>query len=298
MNELISIVRSVCGVSFKFNSKFSCFCQKNLAKEFYHFSDLFNATESFSNPQESIQQDSMNIETTPQQPNLAPQEAISINHDAVKNSLTNESSSVKGREYTINLTLPSIDSHDDVEAFIKNIINKNRKVFDDLYNETRTLTTTPLDLRNYSDDQKKDLLKKNSIIIMRFHGNDREAILVKTNPTKAVVYMNDQLYCISYKSIVEYKGQSAVKNPLETIRERLEVGKSYHTRDGPVLVKKLNPDNASAIRKEDGKMYSYPYDFFDKDPSPINDDNIHDYDSSVVANSMIDIRDDDHEIDF
>ena len=65
-----------------------------------------------------------------------------------------------------------------------------------------------------------------------------------------------------------------------------------------MLVKKLNPDNASAIRKEDGKMYSYPYDFFDKDPSPINDDNIHDYDSSVVANSMIDIRDDDHEIDF
>ena len=80
-----------------------------------------------------------------------------------------------------------------------------------LYNETRTLTTTPLDLRNYSDDQKKDLLKKNSIIIMRFHGNDREAILVKTNPTKAVVYMNDQLYCISYKSIVEYKGQKCCK---------------------------------------------------------------------------------------
>ena len=86
LNELISIVRSVCGVSFKFNSKFSCFCQKNLAKEFYHFS-IFQC--DVSNPQvESIQQDSMNIETTPQQPNLAPQEAISINHDAVKN--TNE----------------------------------------------------------------------------------------------------------------------------------------------------------------------------------------------------------------
>ena len=84
-------------------------------------------------------------------------------------------------------------------------------------------------------------------------------------------------------------------NPLDAIKNKLEIGKYYNTQnDGNVLIKKKNADSVSVIRKDDRRSYSFPYHLFFRDPVALESENPSDYMVSVNSSS---VHDDDDEQD-
>lgn len=314
LNELISIIREVCGVSFRFNNKFSNFCREYLQYEYNHFvSDYFtndtttevtddntstkersvtnytSSTVQKSTVDTSAAVDMMNIEEEKNGNDI--NHTLEIDENFVNQCFQFNQSRVN--KQTVTLSLPPKTLDDTMSSYISKVLKSNVKVFENIFEEN--MPASSIDLRGKSDDEKKQILEKNTLILMRFNGKERDAICLKTNPKKCVVYSNDTVYNTSYNSILEFKGKNE-SNPLDVIKDKLQIGKYYNTqRDGKVYIKKKNPDTVSVIRKDDRRSYSFPYHLFHRDPVALESENPSDYIQSVDSSSL---HDDEQDILF
>ena len=124
-----------------------------------------------------------------------------------------------------------------------------------------------IDLQSKTLDEKKSILTRNNSlneVILRCRGVERKALVFKVNLKRVAVKIEEtgEFINFPYDRIIRFLGKSDKPHPYTEIKEKLNVGEQYSTTIGRVTVLKKNSDFAKVRQHGDGKLSSYPYEFF------------------------------------